>query len=474
MARKPEAMTAKRLVRMGKPRAWYWALLVLERRAERRASGSLRKALVGLAAASLGMTLLLPGTADEAQNLQDQLLSARFYSASVWTGTDIYMFGGTLQNGTTVQDVLKYTPSTGGNATKVANLPQAVHSMAAIWDGSNAFIFGGDEVNNTAGDGQRIVAYTPANNTAWEVGGALLPSGRQRPSAVWTGQHAYIIGGLRPNTTYVDEVVRFNTTSFAVDVVLDSTINATNAERIKRASTSAAWDGQDVYIFGGNGCPGPDPDDPDVCRHIVRYTPSNHTTAYTHAELPDNRSGTAAAYDGLAVYLFGNSIATQTTVGTAEILRYRPSTDVLSDMSADLPTARGFTNAIWNGTSVFVLTGSSQGDWPTAIVRYNLTPGKPETLDASSDINRPAEIRLNWTPPAANTHTSPITNYTLHRGLLGQAYTFLVTLGNVTSYTDTAVDRGSTYCYKVYATNAQGDGPPRPGDLDAPVCAPAY
>lgn len=395
---------------------------------------------------------LSPTNADSITDLAHEIPDARDYTASVLAGADIYTFGAHFENGTSGADVLKYAPAAGGNATKVADLPFGIDSVSAIWNGSAAFIFGG----NGDGDRTRIVRYNQTDGTSDVV--AHFSSARAFTSAVWTGTHAYIFGGV--GAANVPEVVKFNTTSFELETVVSN--NAT----INRSGTSAVWDGASAYIFAGTGCPAPPQ---NFCNNIVRFSPSdNNAIAVMGATFPLPRTGTAATWDGLAAYIFG------TGQGTTDIFRYRPATDTLTKMNANLTSARKWTNAVWNGTFVYVLTGSSDDDWPKKIVQYNLTPGKPETLNASSDINRPAEIRLNWTPPAANTYTYPITNYTVYRGLLGQAETFLVTLGNVTSYTDTAVDRGSTYCYKVYATNAQGDGPPRPGPQDLPVCAPAY
>jgi PKD repeat protein len=82
-------------------------------------------------------------------------------------------------------------------------------------------------------------------------------------------------------------------------------------------------------------------------------------------------------------------------------------------------------------------------------------PGAP-TLTSATGGN--AQVQLAWTAPASN-GGSPITNYTVYRATSSGAESALVTLGNVTSYTDASVANGVTYYYKVAATNAIGTGP---------------
>ena len=67
------------------------------------------------------------------------------------------------------------------------------------------------------------------------------------------------------------------------------------------------------------------------------------------------------------------------------------------------------------------------------------------------------QIVLTWTAPPDN--GSPITNYRIYRGTVPGGETFYVEVGNVLTYTDTAVAGGQLYCYQVSAVNAAGEGP---------------
>lgn len=413
-----------------------------------------------LATALLALLPALHIFADSVTQLEDEIPIARDYTASLLIGADIYTFGAHFSDGSNGTDILKYSPAAGDNATNVADLPFGVHSISAIYNGSAVFVFGGDGDESK----KRIVVYWPTNNTSMVV--AHFDTGRSFTSAVWTGDYAYIFGGVGDpvgGETYRDEVVRFDTTTFEWEVVLHD-------ELFRRAATSAVWDGTHAYIFAGQHCPRPaQPGEFVDCDDIVRYTPSNNTVTVMGAKFPSRRAGTAATWDGLAAYLVG------TAGGTTEIWRYRPATDNLTQMSASLPSTRRWTNVVWNTTFAYVLTGSGEPTWPKPILQYNLTPGKPASLNASSDDHNSLEIRLNWTPPAANTYTSPITNYTLYRGPSGLPLNKVIPLGNVTSHTDRDnLTGGVTYCYKATATNALGEGPPFPPIAAPEVCALAY
>ena len=66
------------------------------------------------------------------------------------------------------------------------------------------------------------------------------------------------------------------------------------------------------------------------------------------------------------------------------------------------------------------------------------------------------QVSLSWTPPSSN-GGSAVTGYKLYRSTASGAETLLVTLGNVTSYSDGGLANGTTYYYKVTAVNALGE-----------------
>jgi fibronectin type 3 domain-containing protein len=112
----------------------------------------------------------------------------------------------------------------------------------------------------------------------------------------------------------------------------------------------------------------------------------------------------------------------------------------------------------WYTTEYYASTSSF--NWRTRIGSFKFStcggaaavPGAP-TLSASAGN---AVVHLSWTAPSNG--GSSITNYKVYRATTSGAETLLTTLGNVTSYDDTAVTNGTTYFYKVSAVNAVGEG----------------
>ena len=82
-----------------------------------------------------------------------------------------------------------------------------------------------------------------------------------------------------------------------------------------------------------------------------------------------------------------------------------------------------------------------------------IAPTAPTSLTANPGNTL---VSLNWIAPA---NASPaVTAYKVYRSTSTGTETILVTLGNVTTYTDTAVLNGTAYFYKVTAVNAVGEG----------------
>ncbi len=101
------------------------------------------------------------------------------------------------------------------------------------------------------------------------------------------------------------------------------------------------------------------------------------------------------------------------------------------------------------------------GDWSnavTATARTPTAPGAPGSLEGQATA---AKVVLTWAVPGSD-GGSALTAYTLYRGT-GNACTGLSVLRSGlsttgTTYTDSSVTGGTTYCYQVSASNSAGEG----------------
>src|SRR5437016_1683121 len=82
-------------------------------------------------------------------------------------------------------------------------------------------------------------------------------------------------------------------------------------------------------------------------------------------------------------------------------------------------------------------------------------PTAPQNLQAAGGIGN---VTLSWQAPSSN-GGSPITGYKIYRSTSSGTEGYLVTVGNVTSYTNTGLASGHTYFYKVTAVNGIGTSP---------------
>ncbi len=172
--------------------------------------------------------------------LPETLPVAAFGSVSVWTGTEAYIFGGTLPNGSLSQHVTRFTPP-----NKVESLgdimPYGAKRPATFYDGSKVYMLGncmGSLCGNTS-----LMTFDP-NTLQFEVTEDVLPNPIAGMSAAYVEEEgaAYLFGGRGPNVTYTD-IYKF-TTGQGLEkqhpVLLDPTFGS-----------SAVRLGDGIFIIGG-------------------------------------------------------------------------------------------------------------------------------------------------------------------------------------------------------------------------------
>ena len=121
-------------------------------------------------------------------------------------------------------------------------------------------------------------------------------------------------------------------------------------------------------------------------------------------------------------------------------------------------TVQGLSNETTYTVTVAATNSVGRGPASNALsTRPGVAPSVPRSLAANPNLQ--SGIGLTWQPPALQ-GSSAASGYRIYRAAAGEnAATLLAIVGNVTSFTDTAVSNGASYTYQVAAVNGFGEGP---------------
>jgi len=266
--------------------------------------------------------------------------SARLAHSTIWTGTEMIVWGG-QPTGTPpaplgLSSGGRYTPATDSwIPTAVgAGVPDPRVEHSAVWTGSEMVVWGGSG-GTWLNSGAR---YNPiANSWAATSMGANVPPALQRHSAVWTGREMIVwgIGSVRTGARY--------------DPITDSWRAMATGPTVPRPAygSPSVWTGKEMIVWGS----GPDPGG--------RYNPSTDSwaTISTGVNAPAFRFGYVAVWTGSELVVQGGCCDTNTGG------RYNPSTDswIATSTGANVPSKRELATGVWTGSEM-VVWGGATGD----------------------------------------------------------------------------------------------------------------
>jgi len=173
----------------------------------------------------------------------------------------------------------------------------------------------------------------------------------------------------------------------------------------------------------------------------------------------DIPTGTSPLYDVTATLVWHRQ-ASESDINNLDLILYNANTGAVVQKSIstvdnvehihtrDLPAGRYVLQVIKRNSGKI----SSSEDYALAFDYTIPAPDAPSTLAATTQAH--SIVNLTWTDNSADE-----LNFELQRSILsGRIYNTIATLpANTTSYTDTAPLEGTTYYYRVKATNANGD-----------------
>jgi hypothetical protein len=167
--------------------------------------------------------------------------SARAGHTAVWTGTEMIVWGGAIQNtGGRYDPALNtWTPTSTGS-----NVPSGRSDHSAIWTGTEMIIWGGSDSVAALNTGGR---YNPVSDS-WNPTStsANVPAGRLDHTAVWSGTEMIVWGGEEIDNDLFNTGGRYDpSTDTWQQTSLDT--NTPSA----RVYHSAIWTGQEMIIWSG-------------------------------------------------------------------------------------------------------------------------------------------------------------------------------------------------------------------------------
>ena len=306
---------------------------------------------------------------------------ARSGHTAVWSGSEMIVWGG--QNPGYTNTGGRYNP-TSNSWTPIGKVPTPRRYHAAVWTGSEMIIWGGivpfsiDPAFYTNTGGR----YNPSTDNWTATTTVQAPTGREFPTAVWTGSEMIVWGGYSYDTTdhFWNTGGRYNPST---DSWLPTSI--TNAPD-GRESHTAVWTGSEMIVWGGYFYDGND--------HYLntggKYNPGTNSwtpTSTTHA--PSARDSHGAVWTGSEMIVWGGAGASGylNTGG-----RYNASTDIwTATNTANAPSARTVHGPVWTGNEMIVWGGFSFDGTGNEIYlntggRYN---PNSNTWTATSTANAP-------------------------------------------------------------------------------------
>jgi len=298
---------------------------------------------------------------------------ARGYHSTVWTGTQMIVFGGlpgiTNSGG-------RYDPATDTwTATSTTNAPAGRSAHTAIWTGTRMVVWGGYAGSGPFIDFNTGGQYDPATNTWTPTTTFGAPAVRRYHSAVWSGTYMVVFGGYSGNT-WLNSGGRYRP---AFDDWLPMSTTNTPTPRSGPAvwntatNTMIVWGGN-TNVIGSENTGG-------------RYDPVNDIwtpTSMTNA--PAGRAQHTLVWTGSRMIVWGGSGPTGAT-NTGAL--YNPATDTWTTMSTNgAPVGRVLHEATWIGDRMLIWGGTDNFNYTNTGGTYDPSTdswGSPTTMTNAPD-----------------------------------------------------------------------------------------
>jgi N-acetylneuraminic acid mutarotase len=269
--------------------------------------------------------------------------TARTNESVVWTGSEMILWGGVSGSSTFLNSMARYSPSSDSWLAIGAPSPRIGHT--AVWTGSEMIVWGGRGITSYLNNGSR---YDPATDdwTATTLTGA--PWVRRGHAAVWTGSEMVVWGGYYGDafsTWFLNTGARYNP-------MTDTWVPTTTVDAPDARSTPAIWTGHEMIVWGGSA-------GTSYLNTGGRYDPvTDHWIPTSTIGAPSPRGSFGAGWTGREMLVWGGWADLPGRVYYGSGGRYDPSTDSWTATSmAGAPVPRGEFAMVWDGHEAIVWGG---------------------------------------------------------------------------------------------------------------------
>lgn len=283
----------------------------------------------------------------------------RMRHSSVWTGYEMVIWGGGDRDNNPVDsDCWHYDPATDQwRRVTVTGAPDSRYYHSTVWTGTEMIVWGGYEAGFSLMDsGWR---YNPATESWTPVTDIGAPSGRAYHTAVWSGSEMIIWGGETGggSSTLYNSGGRYNPITNSWSTIATGTLARSQHSAVWTGSLMIVWGGE-VYDWPGNTSTG------------EKYDPATDSwTPTTTTGAAGRRYNHEAVWSGSEMIVWGGQVSSTTCLNTGG--RYNPASDTWATITAtDAPTVRYANTVIWANDTMVVWGGYDTDETNTG-ARYS-------------------------------------------------------------------------------------------------------
>jgi hypothetical protein len=323
--------------------------------------------------------------------------SGRWFHGAVWTGTEMLVWGGraSFYAENMYNDGARYNPVDGTwTAMTLSGAPAPRSQFPTVWTGTEMLVWGGFGAGEvTLDSGGR---YNPTTDSWQPISMTNAPGEAVEPTAVWTRHEMIVFGGIKATGGGASGWITVNTGG-RYNPETDTWIPLPTENAPSITGHTAVWTGTDMIVWGGRELPSNE--------HFssgARYNlAENRWYPISVSGAPSPRLYHASVWTGTEMIVWGGIL-----VGPNPIFndgaRYNPASNVWSPMTqVNAPHRRMFWRpdlGIWTGRGLLFYGGS---DYPQELdsTAYYIPPrteGPPEISEQPRSVTAVEEESVSF------------------------------------------------------------------------------